>query len=134
MLFSEWSALNANARRGWFRDVGRSLNHLMRPAIATATAASGAATLNSDVGIVTSEAITTAAGAVYTLTLTNSEIAAGDMVFASVSFGAGTGGMPNVAAVTPAAGSVVIKVQNIHASAAFNAAIVISFKVIKAFV
>jgi hypothetical protein len=100
------------------------------PAVTTATAASGAATLNSRYGKVTSEAITTAAGATYTLTLTNAGIGASDLVFASVSLGAGTGGTPTVCGVKPAAGSVTIVVQNVHASAAFNAAIVISFIVI----
>ena len=98
----------------------------------TATASSGAATLNKPSGVITSEAITTAAGAVYTLTLTNTCVAAADIVLATVDLGAGTGGTPTIASVTPAAGSVVIKVQNIHASAAFNAAIKIRFVVVKA--
>jgi hypothetical protein len=97
----------------------------------TATAAAGAATLNKDAGIITSEAITTAAGATYTLTLTDSSIAVGDQVMASVSLGAGTGGTPTIASVTPAAGSVKIVVQNIHATVAFNAAIQIAFVVFK---
>jgi len=98
----------------------------------TATATSGAATLNKPSGVVTSEAITTAAGATYTLTLTNATIEAADIVFATVSLGSGTGGTPAIASVKPAAGSVVIIVQNIHASAAFNAAIKIGFVVLKA--
>lgn len=97
----------------------------------TATAVAGAATLNKMSGAITSEAITTAAGATYTLTLTNSSIAAADQVFANVNLGAGSGGTPAIASVTPAAGSVVIVVQNIHASAAFNAAIKIAFLVVK---
>ena len=97
----------------------------------TATASGGAATLNKSAGVVTSEALTTAAGATYTLTLTNSTIAAADQVFASVNLGAGTGGTPTVAAVKPAAGSCTIQIQNIHASTAFNAAIVIQFAVFK---
>jgi len=96
----------------------------------TATAVAGAATLAKDAGVITSEALTTAAGATYTLTLTNSSIAAADQVFVSVSPVAGTG-TPVVASVIPAAGSVVIVIQNIHASAAFNAAIKISFMVLK---
>lgn len=98
----------------------------------TATAVAGAATLNKMSGVVTSEALTTAAGGTYLLTLTNSDIAAADIVLASVNLGAGTGGVPCVTAVKPGAGSVTILIQNIHASAAFNAAIVISFAVLKA--
>lgn len=96
----------------------------------TATASAGAATLNKSSGVITSEAITTAAGAVYTLTLTNSKVSATSNVFANVNLGAGTGGTPAIASITPASGSVVIKVQNIHASAAFNAAIKIGFMVV----
>ena len=41
----------------------------------TATATSGAATLNEPVGAITSESLTTAAGSDYALTLTNNLIA-----------------------------------------------------------
>lgn len=95
----------------------------------TVTGSAGAATLNRSGGVVTTESLTTAAGATFTLTLTDSYIAAGDIVLASVTT-TGTG-MPNVAKVTPAAGSVVIIIQNIHASAAFNAVLKIAFFVVK---
>jgi hypothetical protein len=94
-----------------------------------ATAASNAATLNAGFGNITSEALTTTAGSTYTLTLTNNKILASSLVMVSVNLGAGTGGTPTVASVKPAAGSVVIIIQNIHASAAFNAAIKIQFVV-----
>lgn len=97
----------------------------------TATATAGAATLNKPAGKVTSEALTTAAGATYTLTLTNSQIAAADQVFASVGFGTATAGMPVVTRVKAAAGSVQIVIQNIHASAALDGTIVVSFMVLK---
>ena len=97
----------------------------------TATASSGAATLNKMAGVVTSEALTTAAGAEYTLTLTDSDIAAADQVFASVSNGTSTAGTPAIATVTPSAGQAVIVVQNIHATAAFNGTIKIAFAVLK---
>lgn len=96
----------------------------------TATAVAGAATLDAMSGVVTSEAVTTAAGATYTLTLTNNQIAAADVVLVSVA--AGGTGMATVARVTPAAGSVAIIIQNIAGAAAFNAALKISFVVIKA--
>jgi hypothetical protein len=97
----------------------------------TATASSGAATLNTMAGVVTSESLSTAAGATYTLTLTNSDIAAADQVLASVQLGSATTGMPAIATAAPGAGSVVIKVQNIHASAALNGTIKIAFAVLK---
>ena len=99
----------------------------------TATATAGAATLSTLQGKITSEAITTAQNAIYTLTLTNTKIAAGDIVLASVGNGTNTQGSPVVTRVSPANGSVVILVANLHASAqAFNGTIVVSFSVIKA--
>ena len=97
----------------------------------TASATAGAATLAKLSGKITSEALTTAAAAAYTLTLTNTEIAATDLVFASVGYGTSTTGTPVVTRVTPAAGSVVIVVHNVHASAALNGTIVVSFFVVK---
>lgn len=94
----------------------------------TATATAGAATLNNRFGVITSEALTTAQAAIYTLTITNSEIAAADVVFASVANGTNTQGTPVVQRVQPAAGSLVVTVCNQHASAqAFNGTIKISF-------
>lgn len=93
------------------------------------TGASNAATLNQSSGVVTTESVSTAAGATYTETLTNAFIAAADLVFVSVTT-TGTG-TPAVTKVTPAAGSVVIIIQNIHASAAFSAALKLSFFVVK---
>lgn len=98
-----------------------------------AAASAGAATLNLRAGKITSEALTTAQNAIYTLTLTNSEIAAADHVFASVANGTNTQGSPVVTRIQPAAGSVVILVANLHASAeALNGTIVVSFLVVKA--
>lgn len=104
----------------------------LQPDNGTASATAGAATLNKMAGVITSEALTTAAGAVYTLTLTNSVIAAADMVFASVGDGTNTQGQPIVSNVDPAAGSVVIEVQNNHATEALNGTITIAFMVMKA--
>lgn len=94
----------------------------------TATASSGAATLNNRFGVITSEALTTAQNAIYTLTITNSAIKAGDLVFASVQNGTNTQGTPMIGTVTPANGSVVIQVINKHASAeALNGTLKIAF-------
>lgn len=98
----------------------------------TATATGGAATLNKSGGKVTSEALTTAAGASYTLTLTNSDIAAADLVLVSVAMGTATTGEPVVGIVTPGAGSCAIVITNRAAAAALNGTIVISFVVVKA--
>jgi len=95
----------------------------------TVTGASNAATLNASSGKITTESVSTAAGATYTETLTNSFIAAADIVMASVTT-TGTG-EPVMTKVTPAAGSCVFIVRNNHAATAFNAALVISFTVFK---
>lgn len=97
----------------------------------TATASSGAATLNKMAGVITSEALTTAAAATYTLTLTNSDVAAADQVFASVNQGTSSAGTPNVATVSPVAGAVTFTIQNIHATAALNGTIQVRYIVIK---
>lgn len=99
----------------------------------TAAATAGAATLNKRSGKITTESLTTAQNAFYTLTLTNSTIAAADLVFASVANGDNTQGTPMIEKVTPAAGSVVIRVVNKHATLeALNGTLVVSFLVIKA--
>jgi len=95
--------------------------------VATATATAGAATLNNQTGVVTSEALTTAAGANYTLTLTNSRVGTGALVLASVANGTNTTVEPIITRVTPGSGSVVIIVRNVHASAALNGTIKIAY-------
>lgn len=101
--------------------------------LGTGTASTGAVTINDLAGLVTTEALTTAQNAIYTLTLTNSKIAVGDLVFVTVADGTNTQGTPMLGEVTPAAGSCTIKVINKHASAeAFNGTLKIGFMVVKA--
>lgn len=96
-----------------------------------ATATAGAATLSTYSGKVTSEAITTAAGADYTLTLTNTKIAATDILLVTVANGTNTTVGIAVNRVTAGAGSATILIRNTHASSALNGTIVISFVVVK---
>ena len=93
----------------------------------TATATAGAATLNNRFGRITSEALVTAAGGNYTLTITNANITANDIVFANVFYGTATTGSPTIVTARPSAGSLVILVQNVHASAALNGTIIVTF-------
>lgn len=98
----------------------------------TAAATAGAATLNKNAGVITSEALTTAAGATYVLDITNSTAAVADQVMASVQFGTSTTGTPTVTTVSTAtAGHIIVTVQNIHATAALNGTIKVSFVVYK---
>jgi hypothetical protein len=93
----------------------------------TATSTVHAATLNTVGGLITTEALTTAAGADYTFTLTDSLITAASVVGVSMAFLSNTAGGPIVVkSVTPAAGSVVFVFTN-SGSAAFNGTMLIAF-------
>jgi hypothetical protein len=96
----------------------------------TATAVAGAATLNQGAGFVTSQALTTAAAADFTLTLTNSFVDINTMVFANVKLGTSTTGVAAVAASSSAAGVATIVVQNIG-TAAFNGTVVVGFFLVR---
>lgn len=99
----------------------------------TGTCSSSAVTINDYFGVITTEALTTAQNAIETITLTNSKIAAADMVFVSVANGTNTQGTPQLGTVTPGAGTCEIKVINKHASAqALNGTLKLSFMVVKA--
>jgi hypothetical protein len=95
------------------------------------TAVAGAATLHRQAGVVTTEALSTAAAAVYTLTLTNNRIRSTDIVLVSVQNGTNSAGDPTVLRVTPANGSVVITIKNTHAANALNGTLKISFASLK---
>lgn len=101
--------------------------------VGTATASSAAATLSDLAGLITTEALTTAQNAIYALVITNTKVAAGDLVFASVRDGTNTQGTPMIGQVKPAAGSLTIEVINKHATAeALNGTLEIAFFVVKA--
>lgn len=108
---------------------------LWRPQLAeigTASATAGAATLNTQSGTITSEALTTAAGSDYVLTLTNSLVAdsgAGSNPLVTVDNGTNTTEGLSVQRVTPGVGSVVIRIRNTHAADALNGTIKIRFAV-----
>ena len=92
----------------------------------TGTAASWAITLNDKSFVVTTAALTTAAAAEYTLTMTNNEVVAGSIVLWSVGKGTSTEGWPTSAWATVTAGQVIFTVSNTHASQALNGTIKIS--------
>lgn len=99
----------------------------------TATATAGAATLNTRQGKITTEALTTAQNANYTLTVTNSACAAADIVMVSIANGTNSQGLPIVQRVTPAAGSFVVVIANkIDTATALNGTLVVSFQIFKA--
>jgi hypothetical protein len=98
--------------------------------VKTATAVAGAASLTKMSGTITTESLATAAGAEYTLTLTNGDVGAGDIVMAEVANGTNNGGVPVLATAKAGFNQIVFDVHNVGA-AAFNGTILISFVVFK---
>ncbi len=98
----------------------------------TATASAGAATLNQPSGVITTESLTTAQNLDYTLVLTNSKVAATDIVQVTIGLGTSTTGSPVLRTATVTDSTVTIVIRNMHASAvAFNGTLVVYFTVIK---
>ena len=110
--------------------VGKGTGRVLVGASGTATATGGAATCSYQRGTVTSEGLTTAAGADYTLTLTNTKVAATSIVLATADNGTNTTEGLAINRVTPGSGSVVILVRNTHASSALNGTIKVNFVVL----
>jgi hypothetical protein len=92
----------------------------------TGTGATSTATLNNRWGKLTTAALTTAAAGTHVITLTDTAIAATDVVVGSVSYGTATTGDPTVSFL-PAAGTMTITINNRHASAAVNGTLVVSY-------
>lgn len=98
-------------------------------AVTQITDATTAVELNTRTGQITTVALTTAAAGEEEFTLTDSEIAATDVVVVSTTYaGAGT---PAVSIKGVASGSCVVNITNLHASVALDAVVVINFAVIK---
>ena len=93
------------------------------------TAVAGAVTCNSRAGLITSEALVTAGLAAYTLTVTCDQCDVDSIIFFSVQNGTNTQGTTDVGNYTPATGSFVVKVNNIHASQALNGTIKLAFEI-----
>lgn len=87
-----------------------------------------AATVNHQAGVIQTEALSTAAGAQYTFTLTNNNIIANSIVMVEAWNGTNTSVGLTVNEVTPAAGSCTILIKNTNASA-LNGTIMIGFAV-----
>lgn len=96
---------------------------------ATATLSSAAATLNKAAGRITTEALTTANDGIESFTITNSQVTANSVVLAVISSYAGAG-IPVILDVNPAAGSFVVRVANVHDTAALDDPLVFDFVVL----
>lgn len=95
------------------------------------TTSSFAITINKAAGVITTESLTTAAGATQAVTLTDSKIRVGDMIQCTVDPN-GSAGTPICANVTVSAGQAVFLIQNIHSATALNAAVKIYFMIVTA--
>lgn len=96
-----------------------------------ATAVAGAATLDNYSGVITTEALTTAAAGLYTLTLTNPKIKMTDIVMVNVANGTNNAGAPTLQTATPAAGQLVINIGNRHAANALNGTLLVHFFILR---
>lgn len=87
-------------------------------AVSSATGASHAETCHAQVGIITTEALTTAAGSTETRTLTNNFIQTGSIVQVGYEPGGGNTKLPvRVYVSAKAEGSATVKIQNDNAAA-----------------
>lgn len=98
----------------------------------TTIAVAGAATLAQPSGTIRTESLSTSAGSVYTMVITNPLVTANSIPFASVRKNTATTGTPVITSVAPGAGTLTVGVKNIDASAAFNGTFNISFAVLGA--
>lgn len=84
-------------------------------------------TANTVSGIITTKALTTAAGSSYTFTLENSLISATTKLFVQVSGGTKTTGLPLITVANPGSGSASITITNVAPLVSFDGTIEMSF-------
>ena len=101
----------------------------LRPALATAV--NGAATMNQDAGIITTDALITAAQASYTLTIGCQGAGSSSVVHASLANGTNTQGIPVLALVKAGGDAIVCTIFNLHATQALNGTLQVKFVVFK---
>lgn len=100
-------------------------------AVTQATSISTGVTCNALSGVITTVSQTVAAGAEAEFTVTNSKVAATDVVVACIKTHTSAGDFI-VAVSAVAAGSFKLRLTNLHASTAGNNVLVINFLVLKA--
>ncbi len=97
----------------------------------TATSTAGAVTFAGPSVVITTESLTTAALATYTLTITNSYVLATDIIEVTLQGGTSTTGTQLLQSAVPTAGQIVVKIYNAHATVALNGTLVLSVVVIR---
>lgn len=95
----------------------------------TATTTTGAATVNQQSGVLTTPALTTAAGSAYVITLTNSLIATTSVLLTSLMGGTNTVESISVVGIS-GSGTATITLNNIGPTAALNGTVIVGFTVL----
>lgn len=98
---------------------------------ATATLSSHAATITKWSAVITTEALTTAAGASQAFAITKTGVAAGDIAVVNRVGGTSTAGIPLLRTVCTS-NTVTVTVDNAHASAALNGTLIFNLVIFKA--
>ncbi len=97
--------------------------------VSSGTGAGNTSTINSDEGVATSAALTTAAGAIATVTVTNNRVKATSIVKATISGTTATTGIPVLVSAVPTTNTLTIKILNADGAAAFNGTVSVSFSI-----
>lgn len=90
----------------------------------------GAVTVNAQLCTITTEALTTAAQANFTFTLTNNRITANSLLLITTQNGTNTTAAVEPVLVTPSAGSASISVRNMHTASALNGTVILTILII----
>lgn len=97
----------------------------------TGTCVSNAVTISKQAGVVTTEALTTAGGATQAIVITNTLVAAGDIVLVQWAGGTNTTKNFTLSAVTTS-NTITVTIANNTAATALNGTIIFNFVVFKA--
>lgn len=95
----------------------------------TAVASAGSATLNRRYGAVTTDSLTLASNALYSLTITNSKMTVNSAVAVNLYNGSNTITGLSIESVLPHNGSVKITIRNANPSNALNGTVMVNFKI-----
>lgn len=95
------------------------------------TCSSNAVTISKLRGVITTEALSTAANGTQAIVLTNTTVSTADGCICNVRKGTCTTGTPAISNIAIAANTVTITVKNIHSSAAFDGNLQIGFLVLR---
>jgi hypothetical protein len=114
---------------GGVTGTGNETVTLSAPSTGVLNAVSGTATLNQSSGVITTEVLTTIAGATYTLTVGCPQAQPKSVVQASLGLGTNSTGDPTLNTVTPGTGVLTFVITNRHASAVLNGTLKVAFSV-----